>query len=225
MTITVELLHDDARPPRRATEGSAGYDLCAYVRARSIKCSDGQRTWTQEPAADTGDVFDLAPGVTALVPLGFKARLPLGVEAQIRPRSGTTFKKGLAIPERAGDDRLRFSRRVDGPGEKSHGGGGSDRSRRANRADGARQVRGAADREWAGRGDDGSSRRFRKYGRVTALRRHGDPGHSKVCPGVRWIGCALEVRNGSQTADHTPGVTRCGACDTEAFPFNAWCEV
>jgi dUTP pyrophosphatase len=102
MTITVELLHDDARPPRRATEGSAGYDLCAYVRARSIKCSDGQRTWTQEPAADTGDVFDLAPGVTALVPLGFKARLPLGVEAQIRPRSGTTFKKGLAIPNAPG---------------------------------------------------------------------------------------------------------------------------
>ncbi len=50
MTITVELLHDDARAPRRATEGSAGYDLCAYVRARSIKCSDGQRTWTHEPA-------------------------------------------------------------------------------------------------------------------------------------------------------------------------------
>ena len=102
MTITVELLHDDAHAPRRATEGSAGYDLCAYVRARSIKCSDGQRTWTQEPAADLGDVFDLAPGVTALVPLGFKARLPLGVEAQIRPRSGTTFKKGLAIPNAPG---------------------------------------------------------------------------------------------------------------------------
>ena len=99
-SLTVELLHDDARPPRRATEGSAGYDLCAYVRTRSIKCSDGQRTWTEEPSAV--DVFDLAPGVTALVPLGFKARLPMGIEAQIRPRSGTTFKKGLAIPNAPG---------------------------------------------------------------------------------------------------------------------------
>lgn len=102
MTITVELLHDDARAPRRATEGSAGYDLCAYIRARSIKCSDGRRTWTDDPAAREAEAFDLAPGVTALVPLGFKARLPVGVEAQIRPRSGTTFKKGLAIPNAPG---------------------------------------------------------------------------------------------------------------------------
>lgn len=102
MTITVELLHDDARAPRRATEGSAGYDLCAYVRSRAIKCSDGRRTWTEEPAGREEDAFDLAPGVTALVPLGFKARLPVGVEAQIRPRSGTTFKKGLAIPNAPG---------------------------------------------------------------------------------------------------------------------------
>ena len=102
MTITVELLHDDALAPRRATEGSAGYDLCAYVRSRSIKCSDGQRTWTEDPTARESDAFDLAPGVTALVPLGFKARLPAGVEAQIRPRSGTTFKKGLAIPNAPG---------------------------------------------------------------------------------------------------------------------------
>ena len=99
-SLTVELLHDDARAPRRATEGSAGYDLCAYVRTRSIKCSDGQRAWTEESSAD--DVFELAPGVTALVPLGFKARLPIGIEAQIRPRSGTTFKKGLSIPNAPG---------------------------------------------------------------------------------------------------------------------------
>ena len=102
MTITVELLHDDARAPRRATAGSAGYDLCAYVRSRSITCSDGRRTWTEDGAARDGDGFELAPGVTALVPLGFKARLPVGVEAQIRPRSGTTFKKGLAIPNAPG---------------------------------------------------------------------------------------------------------------------------
>jgi dUTP pyrophosphatase len=102
MTITVELLHDDALAPCRATQGSAGYDLCAYVRSRSIKCSDGQRTWTEDAAAREGDAFNLAPGVTALVPLGFKAQLPLGVEAQIRPRSGTTFKKGLAIPNAPG---------------------------------------------------------------------------------------------------------------------------
>jgi dUTP pyrophosphatase len=44
----------------------------------------------------------LPRGVTALIPLGFKAKVPDGIEAQIRPRSGTTFKKGLQIPNAPG---------------------------------------------------------------------------------------------------------------------------
>ena len=103
MTITVQMLHADAQPPRRATEGSAGYDLHAYVRGRTIKCSDGQRTWDAAPdAQQTTDAFVLDSGVSALIPLGFKARLPQGIEAQIRPRSGTSFKKGLQIPNAPG---------------------------------------------------------------------------------------------------------------------------
>ncbi len=103
MPFIVELLHQDAQAPRRATEGSAGYDLCAYVRGRAIRCSDGQRTW--DTAADdvAGDAtFELAAGITALIPLGFKARMPEGYEAQIRPRSGTSFKKCLQIPNAPG---------------------------------------------------------------------------------------------------------------------------
>jgi dUTP pyrophosphatase len=103
MTITVQMLHADALPPRRATEGSAGYDLHAYVRGRAIKCSDGQRTWDASPdPQQSPDVFLLHSGVSALIPLGFKARLPGGIEAQIRPRSGTSFKKGLQIPNAPG---------------------------------------------------------------------------------------------------------------------------
>ncbi|HEY9226530.1 MAG TPA: dUTP diphosphatase [Gemmatimonadaceae bacterium] len=103
MTITVEMLHADAQPPRRATEGSAGYDLHAYVRGRTIRCSDGQRTWDATPNdGEQANAFVLVSGVTALIPLGFKARLPVGIEAQIRPRSGTTFKKGLQIPNAPG---------------------------------------------------------------------------------------------------------------------------
>src|SRR4051812_34159147 len=112
-TLTVELLHDDAQAPRRATEGSAGYDLCAYLRGRRVKCSDGTKTWDEhvadvsEAGAQKGSgasdgAFMLGPGVAALVPLGFKARLPMGIEAQIRPRSGTSFKKGLQIPNAPG---------------------------------------------------------------------------------------------------------------------------
>ncbi|HEY4218336.1 MAG TPA: dUTP diphosphatase [Gemmatimonadaceae bacterium] len=101
--VVVELLHHDAQPPSRATAGSAGYDLFAYLVGRAIKCSDGLRVW--DTAAETGQgaaSFMLEPQVSALIPLGFKARVPLGIEAQIRPRSGTSFKKGLQIPNAPG---------------------------------------------------------------------------------------------------------------------------
>lgn len=101
--IVVDLLHDDAQLPRRATEGSAGYDLFAYLRGRVVTCSDGVRQWQQPSRDDTGgSALELAPLAMALVPLGFKARLPRGFEAQVRPRSGTTFKRGLQIPNAPG---------------------------------------------------------------------------------------------------------------------------
>jgi dUTP pyrophosphatase len=102
-SIVIELLHDDATPPRRATSGSAGYDLFAYVRGRTIDCSDGHRQWRVEvERTDAGDRVALPAGAMALIPLGFKARLPNGYEAQIRPRSGAAFKKGLGIPNAPG---------------------------------------------------------------------------------------------------------------------------
>jgi dUTP pyrophosphatase len=102
-TITLELLHEDARAPERATEGSAGYDLFAYLTGRRVSVSDG-RGVTESPAVRDGatTVLELAPGATARIPLGFKASLPPGFEAQIRPRSGSAFKKGLLIPNAPG---------------------------------------------------------------------------------------------------------------------------
>lgn len=102
-SIVIELLHDDAQPPRRATQGSAGYDLFAYLTGRVVDCSDGHRRWQESATASDGTYrISLIAGAMALVPLGFKARLPAGYEAQIRPRSGAAFKKGLGIPNAPG---------------------------------------------------------------------------------------------------------------------------
>lgn len=104
-TITLELLHADARAPERATEDSAGFDLFVYLTHRTLNCSDAGGT-SELPTFRDRDknlsYFELAPGATAMMPLGFKAKLPRGCEAQIRPRSGTTFKKGLLIPNSPG---------------------------------------------------------------------------------------------------------------------------
>lgn len=102
-TLVVDLLFPDAQPPERATPGSAGYDLRAHVRHRTIKCSDGTRVWEMSSAdRENESQFAIPVGACALIPLGFKAQLPAGVEGQVRPRSGTTFKKGLQIPNSPG---------------------------------------------------------------------------------------------------------------------------
>ena len=101
--IIVDRLHDDALLPRRATAQSAGYDLFAYLEGRDVTCSDGARLWTVAATTIEGrSGVELAPGVMALIPLGFKARLPHGFEAQVRPRSGAAFRRGIQIPNAPG---------------------------------------------------------------------------------------------------------------------------
>lgn len=66
---------EDLNIPQYATEGSAGLDLCAAV--------DGE--------------IRIQPHETSLIPTGFAIELPLGYEAQIRPRSGLALKHQVGI--------------------------------------------------------------------------------------------------------------------------------
>ncbi len=61
--------------PRYMTEGSVGLDLAAAVE----------------------DEVVLAPLERTLVPAGFALALPVGFEAQIRPRSGLALKHGVTL--------------------------------------------------------------------------------------------------------------------------------
>lgn len=61
--------------PRYQTPGAAGLDL----------------------VADTSGPLRLRPGERALVPTGIAIELPAGVEAQIRPRSGLAWNRGVTL--------------------------------------------------------------------------------------------------------------------------------
>jgi dUTP pyrophosphatase len=101
--ILIEALFPDVVLPTPATAGSAGHDLRAHLRERQVTFSDGVNQ-SIRIATHEGDewAITLAPSEMALVPLGFRTRLPAGMEAQVRPRSGQSFRHALTIPNAPG---------------------------------------------------------------------------------------------------------------------------
>ncbi|WP_425154645.1 dUTP diphosphatase [Candidatus Palauibacter sp.] len=104
--VIFERLNPDARRPTRATRQSAGYDLRACLTGGSVRihrAARGEIVPEAPSAADDGRLrITLEPGDRALVPTGFRARLPDGYEAQIRMRSSLAWKRGLTLPNAPG---------------------------------------------------------------------------------------------------------------------------
>lgn len=98
--IAYEPLFTDVIPPERATRGAAGYDVKAYLRGRDVRLMRGGAA--EVCTVGEAGVLWLEPAAIALVPLGFRARLPEGYEAQVRLRSSAAFKKGLILPNAPG---------------------------------------------------------------------------------------------------------------------------
>ena len=74
--MNVKVINKSNHPlPTYQTEGSAGLDLRASIESSQV----------------------LKPLQRALIPTGLFIELPLGFEAQIRPRSGMAYKYGLTV--------------------------------------------------------------------------------------------------------------------------------
>src|SRR4051812_7823968 len=101
--VLIEKLHEDVELPSQATRGSAGHDLRAYLKERRVRCSDGTSQSERDATLENGEWgVELVPREMALIPLGFRTRFAIGLEAQIRPRSGQAFKHALTIPNAPG---------------------------------------------------------------------------------------------------------------------------
>ena len=76
MTIQVKVINKGDQPlPTYETEHSAGLDLRAALSEAVV----------------------LAPGERGLISTGLFIEIPLGYEAQVRPRSGLALKRGLTL--------------------------------------------------------------------------------------------------------------------------------
>ena len=75
MKAEIKIISKSGVLPTYETEGSAGADLRAYL---------------DEPVT-------LQPGERRLVPTGLFVELPIGIEAQIRARSGMAIKHGIGL--------------------------------------------------------------------------------------------------------------------------------
>ena len=75
MKAEIKIISKSGVLPTYETEGSAGADLRAYI---------------DEP-------ITLQPGERRLVPTGLFVELPIGIEAQIRARSGMAIKHGIGL--------------------------------------------------------------------------------------------------------------------------------
>ena len=74
--LTVKIINKSDHPlPSYATSGSAGVDLYANIE----------------------ESLTLQPMERSLIPTGLFIELPLGYEAQVRPRSGLAIKHGITV--------------------------------------------------------------------------------------------------------------------------------
>lgn len=80
MILRVKKLREDAVMPFRATEGSAGFDICACI----------------------SDEVIIEPGKSVVIPTGIAACIPRGTAGMIYTRSGLGIKHGIHVTNGVG---------------------------------------------------------------------------------------------------------------------------
>jgi len=76
--VEIKAFREGAVIPVKATEGAAGYDLCACI-------------------PDQSNGMMIHPNNTGIIPTGLNVNIPQGYEIQISPRSGLAAKHGVTV--------------------------------------------------------------------------------------------------------------------------------
>ena len=84
--VDIRLLRKGAVPPKKMSDGSAGFDITACIESEIV----------------------IAPGKWASIPSGIALAIPDGYEGEIRPRSGIAAKFGVTLLNSPGTIVARF---------------------------------------------------------------------------------------------------------------------
>jgi dUTP pyrophosphatase len=100
-------LHDEVIDPHFATEGSACFDICAYLdNPVTVYRMDNQKEKINPETIQWSDIEELqlsiAPAERVLVPTGLVFDIPEGYSVRLHPRSSISLKKGLIMPNGEG---------------------------------------------------------------------------------------------------------------------------
>lgn len=96
--LYIERINDRAVLPRRATELSAGLDLCVCFHEPTVTCFGNSKLFSNSYQVYVKDSsFTLEPGERAMIPTGLRMAVDPGWCIKIYPRSGLSLKQGLTL--------------------------------------------------------------------------------------------------------------------------------
>ena len=95
-------LHDDAKDPKFATDGSACFDICAYIhKPVTVHKMENYKEQIHPERIQWSDIeeltIEIAPADRILIPTGLVFDIPEGYSIRIHPRSSISLKKGLSL--------------------------------------------------------------------------------------------------------------------------------
>jgi dUTP pyrophosphatase len=89
------------RVPIQVLDHGRSNPLPAYQSAHAA-AMDLHAALSSEGLDSPADAVVIGPGQIKLIPCGFRMAVPIGYEAQVRPRSGLAVKHGLSMPNTPG---------------------------------------------------------------------------------------------------------------------------
>ena len=100
-------LHNEVISPKFATDGSACFDICAYLdNPVTVYRMDNHKQKINPETVQWSDIEELqltiAPADRVLVPTGMVFDIPEGYSVRLHPRSSISLKKGLIMPNGEG---------------------------------------------------------------------------------------------------------------------------